>query len=356
MRIGLFTERASAIPGSLPATVDAVVAHRPHDASIHLYCGAASLVALRHTRDIAVQAAADRIDVVHLATTGPMAITALLIASRFNLPVVASLPPRATTAGNVHRTYLRVLVRRCRKLLVTSMTARTAFLRAGVCASKLIVWRPGVDTSMYTASKRSVTLRERWEVSDSRPAVIYAGEISDDRGAQRLLSLELELHRTRPMHRLIVAGDGRNRDELQARCPNAIFMGQVPPAKMPELLASGDLFVCPNETNSTNLAVLEAQACGLPVVLMERGSARERVSLSTSIVCRSQADFIVETAALIRTGERRRAMGFAARDHAARQAWQSGLISVYAEYRAAAEALRLRRDLEPAFIPQGRRF
>ena len=79
--------------------------------------------------------------------------------------------------------------------------------------------------------------------------------------------------------------------------------------EMPAVLASGDLFVCPSEAASTNLAVLEAQASGLPVVVMESGSARERVGSSAGVVCRSHADFIVETAAIVRTDARRKAMG-----------------------------------------------
>ena len=89
---------------------------------------------------------------------------------------------------------------------------------------------------------------------------------------------------------------------------------------------------------------------------METGSACERVSESTAVVCRSQADFVVETAALVRTGLRRSAIGFAAREYAARQEWAAGLTAVYAEYRAAAEISRVRRDLKPALIPQSRRF
>lgn len=209
---------------------------------------------------------------------------------------------------------------------------------------------------MFAPSKRSDSLRDYWEVSDARPAVIYAGTLSNDRGARLLLSMEAALRRTRPMHRLIVAGDGPSRGELQARCTNAIFIGAVPRAQMPQVLASADLFVCPSEASSTNLALLEAQASGLPVVVMQRGSARERVSDSTAIVCRCPADFIVETAALVRTDVRRKAMGLAAREYATRQEWSAGLTPFYAVYRAAAEMSRLRRDLEPAFISQGRRL
>jgi alpha-1,6-mannosyltransferase len=125
---------------------------------------------------------------------------------------------------------------------------------------------------------------------------------------------------------------------------------------MPEVLASADVFVCPSEACSTNLAVLEAQASGLPVVVMEHGSARERVSEASAVVCRSHADFIVETAALVRTGARRRAMGLAAREYALGQQWGAGLTAVYAEYRSAAEMSRVRRDLQPTFIPQSRRL
>ena len=356
MRIGLFTERDSGGCGSLAATVDALVAHRPHDAAIIEYSKPANATALLCARELMSRVAADRIDAVHLATAGPFAIAALLAAWNSGLPVIGSFHPPAPETSGLFRAYLRALVRQTRRLLVTSVSAREMFVGAGIRPSKIVLWRPGVDTSMFAPSKRSSVLRERWGVSDARPAVIYAGALSDDRGARRLLSLEVALHRTRPMHQLIVAGDGPSRDQVQARCPNAIFLGSVPRAEMPQILASADLYVCPSESISTGLAVLEAQASGLPAVVMARGSAAERVAESTARVCRSHADFIVETAALVRTDARRAAMGLAAREYAKQQEWAEGLTSVYAEYRIAAKVSRARRDLEPAFIPQSRRL
>ena len=356
MRIGLFTEQDSRARGSLAATVDALIAHRPDDASIIEYSRPANLESLRGARELVSRAAADRIDVVHVATTAPFAMIALFVAWRFGLPVIGSFQPHASPTSGLFNAYLRGLVRQTRRLLVTSLAARTTLIGAGINTSKVVLWRPGVDTSMFAPSKRSSALRERWGVSDARPAVIYAGAVSNDRGARRLLSMEVALHRVRPMHQLIVAGDGPNRNELQARCPNAIFMGALSRAAMPEVLASADIFVCPSEASSTNLAVLEAQAAGLPVVVMEGGSARERVTDTTARVCRSHADFIVETAALVRTDTRRTAMALAARKYAKQQDWAAGLTAVYAEYRAAAEVSGARRDLEPAFIAQSRRF
>ena len=338
VRIGLFTELDTGLPGSRAATLQALGDNRPHDVTIEQYSAPSNFAGLRAAREILRRAAADRIDLVHVATSGPLAVAALILAGRSRLPDDsdrAILPPPCASA--VWKSCVRTLAHHSFRVLVTSVAARNAFLRAGVCASKIVDLasrRRCVGCSCPRSALRH--FESRWGVSDARPAVIYAGAISSDRGARRLLSLELGLRRTRPMHQLIVVGDGPARHEVQARCPNAIFTGVIPHAEMPAVLASGDLFVCPSDAVSTNLAVLEAQASGLPVVVMENGSARERVGSSAGVVCRSSADFIVETAAIVRTDARRKAMGIAAREYAMRQDWSDGLMAVYAEYRAAA--------------------
>ena len=84
------------------------------------------------------------------------------------------------------------------------------------------------------------------------------------------------------MHQLIVAGDGPSRNELQARCPNAIFMGCTAARRDARGARIRRSLCLPERSGSTNLGVLEAQASGLPVVVMEGGSARERVADTTA--------------------------------------------------------------------------
>jgi glycosyltransferase involved in cell wall biosynthesis len=249
---------------------------------------------------------------------------------------VGSFDVDALTETPLRRRYLRTLAHLCDKMLVSSSCARTTLCRV-TDAEKIGTWRPGVDIETFTPRKRSAAVRESWQVSQNRIAVVYAGTLSEQHGASRLLSLELALRRTYPMHRLIVAGDGPALSELRYRCSQALFLGHVPDAQMPEVLASADVFVSPSERQSTHHAVLEAQASGLPVVVMARGAARERVAPGASIVCRSDADFIVDTAALIRTEARRVAMGQVAREHAVLQQWETGLAPLFATYRGAAD-------------------
>jgi glycosyltransferase involved in cell wall biosynthesis len=250
----------------------------------------------------------------------------------------------------------RALSKKCERVLTHSAAARDRLTAAGVEPSRIATWRPGVDTHIFTPSKRSAGLRERWEVSDVRPAVAYVGALSDEKCSHRLVSLEMGLRRSHPMHRLIVVGDGPGRAELEYRCDQAVFMGTLTQFETAEVLASAHLFVCLSETCSTCHGVLEAQASGLPAFVMEQGSARERVSRNSGCICRSTVDLIVGTAALIRNTDRRKVMSGAAREHGLQAGLESAVAPFYAEYRAAATGSGVARELRPALVSQGRRL
>ena len=334
VRVALFAEWDPGVPGGLATTIAGLLDHLPNDIRIIPHVTRPGLSTLLRIDEVFSCVQKHGIELVHIATSGPTALAALVVAARLKLPVVGSFDLDFLSATPIRRRYLRVLANLCDKVLVSSTCARDT-LHSFADPGKVALWRPGVDIETFTPEKRSTRLREQWQVSQNRAAVIYAGTVSEQHAAGRLLSLEIALRRTYPMHRLIVAGDGPALPELRYRCANALFLGHVPDSQMPELLASADLFVSPSERLSTHHAVLEAQACGLPVVVMARGAACERVAKAAAVVCRSDADFIVDTAALVRTEARRIAMGRAAREHAMLQQWESGLAPWYAEYRRA---------------------
>ena len=71
--------------------------------------------------------------------------------------------------------------------------------------------------------------------------------------------------------RLIVIGDGKERPKVEtafASIPGrrVVFLGRREPREVQEVLAASDLFVWPAVNEPLGMAMLEAQACGLPVV------------------------------------------------------------------------------------------
>jgi glycosyltransferase involved in cell wall biosynthesis len=355
VRVALFAEQDPVTPCGTATTIAGLIGHSPSDIQIAEYRRGSDRFSGLHVDQILQRAKRDRIDLIHFATCGPFAIVALFVAWRLNVPVVGSLSPDFASTP-VRRKYLSVLSKKCHRVFASSSAEHGRLIAAGVEPSKIAIVGFSVDTDRFAPSKRSASLRERWQVSDSRPAVIYIGALSDMKGARRLLSLEIGLLRSQPMHRLIVVGDGPVRAELEHRCAHAVFMGWVPHHEIPEVVASADLFVSPSEMCSTNHAVLEAQASGVPALVMEHGSAGERISEYSGCVCRSTVDLIVETAALVRNDVRRRAMSGAAREHALQQVVNAAVAPLYTEYRVAAANSGVGREFGPALVSQGRRL
>jgi glycosyltransferase involved in cell wall biosynthesis len=80
---------------------------------------------------------------------------------------------------------------------------------------------------------------------------------------------------------LHIGGDGPERENLQQQIHNSFpdgqirLLGRIPPDELPELLPAYDVFVAPSREESFGVAILEASACGLPVIGSETGGIPE---------------------------------------------------------------------------------
>ncbi len=91
--------------------------------------------------------------------------------------------------------------------------------------------------------------------------------------ALRAFALVLEQY---PNARLLVAGDGSQRNKLRELAdtlpPSSVdFLGAVEPQQMPALYDRADIFVNASDVDNQPLSIIEAFACGLPVVTTDAG-------------------------------------------------------------------------------------
>ena len=368
MNVGIFTDNDFGTANGVTTSLRAVLRHAPDSIRPHIYTAseigddspdyfaAKSIgVGLPFYREMRLylprlnlflqRVREDGMDLVHFTTPGPIGLAARFVAWRLGLRSVGSVHTHlaactAQLSGSDRLAalmghYLRWCYRRCDRVLVPSESTRDVLVGSGIDGTRVSFWRRGVDVDLFSPTKRSQALREHWRVSDRRPAIVYAGRISREKGLALLPAVRSALHRRGIDHRLVLLGDGPMRAELQARLPDAVFTGTLSSRDLAVALASSDLLLFPSETDSAGHVVLEAQASGIPALVSDRGGPKEYIKPNqTGFICFAgdAEGFACHAASLLHEVRRRRQMGDAARAHALTLRWDAALQPLYQVY------------------------
>jgi len=167
----------------------------------------------------------------------------------------------------------------------------------------------------------TATFRPLDDVKKTPGSTIFVGRLS----AEKNLAALLEALDGIVGARLAVIGDGPLRRDLEReahrRRLDVTFHGTVANAELPALLAEAEVFVQPSLYEGSPKALVEAMACGLPVIGCDVRGIRDVIQHDrTGVLCgaapRDIRDAIV---ALLGDAGRRRRLGNAARDWAARE-------------------------------------
>jgi alpha-1,6-mannosyltransferase len=130
----------------------------------------------------------------------------------------------------------------------------------------------GVDTRVFTPQARD----ERWRASLGLPAdarlLLYAGRFAPEKNLPQLVQA---VQRLGPRYHLLALGDG---PQPPAGEQVHLLDFQAAPAQVARAMASVDAFVHAGDQETGGLAVLEAMACGTPVVVRDAGAFSETVA------------------------------------------------------------------------------
>jgi glycosyltransferase involved in cell wall biosynthesis len=134
--------------------------------------------------------------------------------------------------------------------------------------------KPGTVTP-YGVDCEAYAPKPGGEVGELRPLVVGTVKTLDHPyGVESLIrafASVAEQYTARDV-RLVIAGDGPLRDSLEdlardlGRSGRVDFLGQIPQETVPAVLRSFDIFAALSLRESFGVAVLEASACGIPVV------------------------------------------------------------------------------------------
>jgi alpha-1,6-mannosyltransferase len=275
-------------------------------------------------------------DLVEAGDAGHCAWAALRMRKRYDIPAVAfyhsDLPrlvqPRLGRwiARGTCR-YLANLYRQFDLVLAPSRVMVEQLDEIGVRGA---VHQPlGIDAGVFRPERRDETLREHLGLDPDTRLLIYAGRFTPEKKLHVLVDAVRKLGER---YHLILVGAGQDQDLLRA--PNVTIVPfKRDQRALARLLASCDVLVHPGDCETFGLIVLEAMACGLPVVGTNGGGVAELVDRETGILAEpNKVDSLAGAIEAIYFRDMAR-MGQAARRKAAgRYDWNRILPQVLGRY------------------------
>ena len=278
----------------------------------------------------------ERFDVVHVhgGLNPTLGIVAPRAAWRAGIPVVATFHtwfPRSIGLRILRRPFQRMLDRHAATIAVSS-AAQEAMSRYFTAPWEIIP--NGVDTTFF----RPGLGPNAGQPERRGPRLLWLGRIEPRNDLGTVLAAMPRILERHPGAHLTVVGDGpwRSRLEREARRlgPCVEFAGYLNGGR-PGCYRDADMYLCPTNRASFGVTLLEAMACGTPLVVSDIPAFRD-------LAARSQAVFVPPgdpdawgqaVNALLDDTERRETMALEGRRVAERHAWPLVAQRVLAVYR-----------------------
>jgi glycosyltransferase involved in cell wall biosynthesis len=167
-------------------------------------------------------------------------------------------------------------------LLVTVSDDIRRSLGSRINPGKIVTVHNGVDLNRLNVTTSSRDIKHRLGVGENEILIGSAGRLMPVKGYEYLLEAVRIMSEKRRDVRLLLIGDGPERDTLKQAVVNlgledhVLFHGFTP--NTAELIKAMDIFVLSSLHEGISIALLEAMALGVPVVVTAVGGNREVIT------------------------------------------------------------------------------
>jgi glycosyltransferase involved in cell wall biosynthesis len=196
--------------------------------------------------------------------------------------------------GGVHRRLMRALIGlrnpillRAERFVSISRAITEEYLTCGVLPERVVVITNGIDTARFApiSPAEKQQLRRRLELPN-RFLCIYTGKLNRGKGLTMLLRAWRRLGGGNSHLHLLLVGSGAHQflsleEELRRFVltydleRQITFTGAV--SNVEDYLRASDLFLFPSQSEALGISLVEAMACGLPVVATRAGGIQDVV-------------------------------------------------------------------------------
>jgi teichuronic acid biosynthesis glycosyltransferase TuaC len=274
---------------------------------------------------------AGRLDVIDAHFGYPDGYAASLLGRWLGVPVTITM--RGTEVRHARDPALAPILRRAlqraTQVFAVSESLRRVAVALGIAAERVRVVGNGVDLNTFNPLPRDEA-RRALHLDAEAPVLVTVGALVERKGFHRVIELLPALRQRFPGLTYLVVGGASPEGDMSTqlrqlvrslRLDDAVrFVGPLPAEQLRVPLSAADLFVLATSNEGWANVLLEAMACGVPVLATDVGGNAE-------VVCESNLGSIVpfgNASRLQQAIERALCDSWdkaAIRDHASRNAW-----------------------------------
>lgn len=147
--------------------------------------------------------------------------------------------------------------------------------RYGALKNRVALFPNGVDINRFKPLDK-FECRKKLGLPHDRFIVIYVGAFNEEKGINKVLK---NLKKPKNISAIFLGGG-----PIKPKGEQVLFSGIVENAKVPLFMGASDIFVLPTIMEGSSNAILEAMACGLPVISSDRPFNYDILDESVSIL------------------------------------------------------------------------
>ncbi len=204
-----------------------------------------------------------------------------------------------------------------RIICVSDIVKRSTKETQGISAEKLITIYNGTSNVCSVSGKAIIKLKQELRIHPEHTVIGTITHMEEHKGVFYLIQSASCFLKSGKNLTFLLVGDGTQEEKLKRLCvdlkieKNVIFTGER--SDIPEILSLIDIFVLPSVREGLGLSIIEAMACGKPIIATNVGGIPEVVKDGVSGILvppkdiEALQDAIVE---LLDDKEKQEAMGF----------------------------------------------
>lgn len=233
------------------------------------------------------------LDIIHSHTEFGVGTFARLLAKQFDIPLVHTYHTmyedyvHYITKGYFNRSSKKIVEyltkfycdKTATELIVPTKKTYDLFKKKYKVDRNVHIVPTGIEVERFYKEQfkepEIAELRRRFGIKKNDFVILFVGRLGEEKNVDLLIEAQASLVRTNPNCKLLIVGDGPDREKFEKlirklRLQNNVIMtGKVPWEEVPKYYMLANIFATASKTETQGLTVIEAMAASKPVLAID---------------------------------------------------------------------------------------